>query len=283
MNTLRIVHHEALADLSKWGVASRWIGGEPGLHSLDFAPGASLPVLLISPGITMPAAGMAFVAKELTDLVRPIVLDNRGRGLSQVGEGYRARDYCADLERVIDALEIDQPIVMGHSMGARGVALLAATQPELMRAAIVVDPPLSGPGRGGYPTSRDAFLDQVQQAQGGVTAQDVAKLWPTWPDSEQELRARWLASCDLDAVERTHEAFESEDFFDFWPQARGNLVFMYGESSPVVTDAGAAECAAANPVARMVVVPGAGHMTHWDAPEASLTMLREVVSNILNS
>jgi N-formylmaleamate deformylase len=55
-------------------------------------------------------------------------------------------------------------------------------------------------------------------------------------------------------------------------------VLVHGGESPVVTAAGAAEAAAANPGARLVEVPGAGHMVFWDEPEVALRLLREVVA-----
>jgi N-formylmaleamate deformylase len=54
------------------------------LHVLDYC-GSGVP-LVILPGITSPAITMDFVAREITDLVRPIVVDVRGRGLSDSGK-----------------------------------------------------------------------------------------------------------------------------------------------------------------------------------------------------
>jgi pimeloyl-ACP methyl ester carboxylesterase len=75
----------------------------------------------------------------------------------------------------------------------------------------------------------------------------------------------------------THAGFESEDFFATWPQVPASAVLLYGGASPVVTAAGAAEAAATNPAARLVEVPGAGHMVFWDEPEVALRLLRDEV------
>jgi N-formylmaleamate deformylase len=136
---------------------------------------------------------------------------------------------------------------------------------------------MSGPGRGPYPTTLDAFLDQLEEAQRGTDADEVARSWPRWPRREQELRARWLSSCDTDAIAATHAGFESEDFFTTWPHVPGATVLLYGGESPVVTAAGAAEAAATNPAARLVEVPGAGHMVFWDEPQEARRLLREVL------
>jgi N-formylmaleamate deformylase len=220
---------------------------------------------------------MDFVARELTDLVRPVVLDVRGRGLSDDGRSYTLDDYADDTRAVIDGLGLARPLLLGHSMGARIAAVVAARGVPL-RGTVLVDPPMSGPGRGPYPTTLDAFLDQLEEAQRGTDADEVARSWPRWPRREQELRARWLSSCDTAAIVATHAGFESEDFFTTWPHVPDPTVLLYGGASPVVTAAGAAEAAATNPRARLVEVPGAGHMVFWDEPEAARRLLREILA-----
>jgi N-formylmaleamate deformylase len=274
---MRAVLQSALADLADVPATSRWVrSGDVALHVLDYG-GDGVP-LVVLPGITSPAITMDFVARELTDLVRPIVVDVRGRGLSDSGKSYALEDYADDTVAVLDGLGLERPLLLGHSMGARIAAVVAARGVPL-RGTVLVDPPMSGPGRGPYPTTLDAFLDQLEEAQRGTDADEVARSWPRWPRREQELRARWLSSCDTEAIVATHSGFESEDFFAIWPQVPAPTVLLYGGESPVVTVAGAAEAAAANPAARLVEVPGAGHMVFWDEPEAARRLLREILSN----
>ena len=271
---MRAVLQSALADLADVPAQSRWVrSGELRLHVLDYG-GSGVP-LVILPGITSPAITMDFVARELTDLVRPIVVDVRGRGLSDSGTSYTLDDYADDTVAVLDGL--DRPLLMGHSMGAR-IAAVVAARGVALRGTVLVDPPMSGPGRGPYPTTLEAFLGQLREAQRGTDADEVARSWPRWPRREQELRARWLSSCDAEAVEATHAGFESEDFFTTWPNVPAPTVLLYGGASPVVTAAGAKEAAAMNPAARLVEVPGAGHMVFWDERAAALRLLREALA-----
>ena len=84
-------------------------------------------------------------------------------------------------------------------MGARITAVAADPRLDL-RGTVLVDPPMSGPGRGRYPTTLEAFLGQLDQARRGTDADEVAASWPRWPRREQELRARWLGSISRDAI-----------------------------------------------------------------------------------
>lgn len=272
----RTLPQPALADLAEVPARSRWVRSGPvRLHVLDYG-GAGVP-LLVLPGITSPAVTMDFVARELTDLVRPVVLDIRGRGLSDDAEDHSLAALAADVEAVIEQLELADPVLLGHSMGARIAAATAVRGTVPLGGTLLVDPPMSGPGRGPYPTTLAAFTRQLFQARRGTNADEVAEFWPTWPRRELELRARWLASCGLEAIEGAHRGFESEDFFDWWPHVPGPTTLLYGADSPVVTAEGAAEAATGNPAARMVCVPRAGHMVFWDNPQPALQLLREAL------
>jgi len=275
----RSILQSALADLADVPACSRWVGNGPvRLHALDYG-GDRVP-LVVLPGITSPAITMDFVAQQIGDLVRPVVLDVRGRGLSDGGGHYTLEEYAEDTEALIRGLALDRPLLLGHSMGARIAAVVAARGRVPVRGTILTDPPISGPGRGPYPTTLEVFLGQLEQAKQGTNADEVARSWPRWPRREQELRARWLSSCDEQAITLTHRGFETEDFFDWWPAVPAPTTLIYGADSPVVSAAGAAEAARANPAAELLKIPDAGHMVFWDNPSASIRALRQVLPHI---
>ncbi|MFJ2746292.1 alpha/beta fold hydrolase [Streptomyces sp. NPDC087440] len=269
----------AWADLDRLPAVGRWVtSGRSRLHVLDYG-GPGTP-LLVLPGITSPAATLDFVARELSDLVRPLVLDVRGRGLSDTGTGHTLTEYAEDAEAVVRELGLERPLLFGHSMGARIAAAVAVRGRVAVRGAVLADPPLSGPGRGPYPTSLAVFQEQLAEAVRGTDGDEVARWWPRWPREEQEARARWLASCDGGAVAASHHGFEHEDFFDWWPRVPCPVTLLYGAQSPVVTAAGAAEAAAALPSARLEQVPDCGHMIFWDNPSGGLRALRRALRRV---
>ncbi|WP_201464709.1 alpha/beta fold hydrolase [Janibacter melonis] len=279
----RTVTLTALADLPPTGATSRWVEGEVGLHVLDYPgpAGSTLAPVVLVPGISMPAIGMDLVARDLCATRRVLVTDVRGRGLSQSGDGYTMTDYAQDLEGVVETLVPGEgAVLVGHSMGARIVTLVAARGRVAHGGVVAVDPPLSGPGRAPYPTTRAAFMGQVEQALRGTDADEVAASWPSWPRREQEIRARWLGSCDPEAIGATHDGFESEDFFSWWPQVPAPVAFVRGADSPVVPEEAMAEVEAANPHASVHVVPQAGHMVFWDNAQGADQVLSEALDAV---
>jgi N-formylmaleamate deformylase len=272
------VSDEARTDLDRIEAESRYVTRDAvRLHVLDY--GGDRRPLVVLPGITSPAVTWDFIVGDLRDLVRPVVLDLRGRGLSDTGPSYAVQEYVADVEAVVAELELEAPLLLGHSMGARIASYAAARSAVPFGGSIIVDPPLSGPGRGGYPTSREAFLEQLHEGQRGTNADEVQRFYPRWPRPELELRARWVASCDEDAVLESFRLFSDvEDFFAWWPQVPAPTALIYGGASPVVTAEGAREAAEANPAATLHEVPGAGHMVPWDELDAFMAIVRPLLA-----
>jgi N-formylmaleamate deformylase len=274
----RNVSEAARADLESIDADSRWVqNGSVRLHVLDY--GGDRPPLFVLPGVTSPAITWDFVVRELRDLVRPVVLDARGRGLSDTGPSYAVEDYVGDVDAVAEALGLEGALLMGQSMGARVASYAAARGRVPFGPSIIIDPPLSGGDRGGYPTTREAFLEQLHEGQRGTNADEVQRFYPRWPRAELELRARWVASCDEEAVLESFRMFsEVEDFFTWWSEVPAPTAFVYGGVSPVVTPEGAREAAQANPAATNHVVPGAGHMVPWDEFDAFMAVVRPLLA-----
>lgn len=235
------------------------------------------PGLLVLPGITSPAATADFLAVRLADLgYRVVVPDIRGRGETErAAPGrYRLTDYAADVDGLVSALGLTSPALVGHSMGARIAAAYTVLHAPRHGPLILVDPPVSGPGRDPYPTSREAFLQQLREAQRGTDADEVRRFYPTWPERELRLRAQVLAGCDETAVLETHAGFEREDFFAYWAKLSPPAALIRGADSPVVPPDAAAELRRGRPDIELVSVPGAGHMVPWDNLDGFLDAVR---------
>lgn len=249
------------------------------LHYLDFnhtAPGA--PVLLL-PGITSPAATWAFVAQRLAVSRRVIVPDIRGRGLSENGPGlgYSLDDYARDALDLIGAVGLQDPIVIGHSMGARIAARLVATSPDAVAKLVLVDPPLSGPGREPYPTPLSSYLSAREAASRGATVEQFRSYTPTWTDDQIALRIQWLPTCSVEAITETHKNFQEEDIFPDFPKLSCPTLLVHAMRAKVIVPEMAAEVGRLLPNGQVVGVQ-AGHMIPWDNLEEFLDVTERFIA-----
>jgi lipase len=100
-------------------------------------PGAGPPVLAVH-GITSSSMSWPLLAQELD---RPVYApDLRGRGRSNRLPGpYGMAAHADDCAAVIRAVADEPVVVVGHSMGGFVAMVLAAREPELVRALVLVD------------------------------------------------------------------------------------------------------------------------------------------------
>ena len=80
-------------------------------------------------------------ASELASERRVIAPDFRGHGDSGwvTPPNYALRDYRADVEALLEALEIKRFALVGHSMGGLVALMLAGTRPRHVRKLVVAD------------------------------------------------------------------------------------------------------------------------------------------------
>jgi maleamate amidohydrolase len=243
---------------------SRWFAADGlALHTLEFA-GEGNPVVVL-PGITSPAATWTFVVEALAGNRWIILLDARGRGASdKPPTGYATADYVNDLKALIDAFGLKDPLLVGHSMGARVVAAFDVAFPQVAKALVVIDPPMSGPGRRPYPIPVDFYLEQRRQVLSGASVADLAKGARTWSEARIRDRIAWLPSCSEPAILLSHAGFHHEGFLEAWPKVTAPALFVRGVNSPVVESSDLAEAKAAKPRADYVEIARSGHMIPWD-------------------
>jgi pimeloyl-ACP methyl ester carboxylesterase len=87
--------------------------------------------------------------------------DARGHGASdKPADGYDYEHFADDLAGLIEALRVERPVLMGHSMGAATVAYVAARRPELARALVLEDPPFGSRRR--WSAARRRRLAEMQ-------------------------------------------------------------------------------------------------------------------------
>ena len=79
--------------------------------------GEGRPLVMI-PGWSQTAEQFTYQLEGLSDRYRVVALDLRGHGDSEkVGHGYRIARLAKDLHDVLEALDLDDVVLLGHSMG----------------------------------------------------------------------------------------------------------------------------------------------------------------------
>ncbi|MBD9384102.1 alpha/beta hydrolase [Achromobacter sp. ACM02] len=231
--------------------------------------GAGRDPVIIVPGITSPAVTWGFVGERFGAAFDTYVLDVRGRGLSAAGAtlDYSLDAQAADVLAFAEALGLARYSVVGHSMGGRIGVRAGRGKPAGLSRLVLVDPPVSGPGRRPYPAKLPWYVDSMAQARHGMDAEAMRAFCPTWTEEQRQLRAEWLHTCDERAIIQSFEAFQSDDIHADLPRLDVPVLLITAERGDVVLDADVAEIQRLAPGTQHHRVPTAGHMIPWDNEE----------------
>lgn len=132
-------------------------GGDLRVAVWDPAENAdTAPSVLLVHGVTSSHLAWSWVIDRLPG-IRAIAPDLRGRGASNGLEGPAGmRAHAQDLAAVLETLDVDRILVVGHSMGAFVAVVFADLYPDLVSRLVLVD--------GGLPLDAPAGLDPADLA-----------------------------------------------------------------------------------------------------------------------
>jgi N-formylmaleamate deformylase len=233
-------------------------------HYLRFG-GAGFPIVVV-PGITSPAVTWAFVAERFGRAFDTYVLDVRGRGLSEAGPDldYGLDACAADVEGLASALGFDRYTLIGHSLGARIGIRAARRYSRALDRLLLIDPPVSGPGRRPYPSPLSWYVDSIRLMRQGAGIEAIRPFLPTWTDAHLRLRAEWLHTCDERAILESYRGFHEDDIHSDLPHIRVPTLVISAGRGNVMLPEDLAEIGRLLSSARMARVEAAGHMIPWD-------------------
>jgi pimeloyl-ACP methyl ester carboxylesterase len=110
------------------------------LHYLDWGT-SGMPPLLFLHGGALTARTWDLVCLGMRSEFHCLAVDQRGHGDSEWSPSldYSLEAHVGDVEGLIDALALTDPVLIGHSLGAFVGIELAARNPDALRALVLVD------------------------------------------------------------------------------------------------------------------------------------------------
>jgi N-formylmaleamate deformylase len=250
-----------------------------GINLHYYRSGGDKPPLVLLHGFTDDGACWFPVTDSLAQDYDLIVPDVRGHGKSAriAGIGFSNEALMEDAAALIQALGLNRPAVLGHSLGAFTGLMLAATHPERVGCLLLEDPPLSLPpspeqaaarGNGMRDWADNMRRMQTQSLEELAAAEHLRS--PRWSDAELKVWAESKHQVDLDVF---GERLPRAEWQPLMQQVQCPLLLLYGDTS-IVNESIAQEASGLWQNGQAVQIMDAGHCIRRDQPAEFLTAVR---------
>ena len=253
-------------------------------------PGA--PALILIPGLATPGEVWTDLVAELGGAADIHTLTAAGFGdVPAVGEGAFLEPLIAELADYLDAGNLDELTIVGHSMGAQIALQLAASRPDRVDRVIVVDsapffarlfnPAVTAEQAAQYGQMmavqmaglpRDQYLAMSRQ---GLPIQSIS------PEGQARVMG-WMERADQGAVALAMAEVAGSDFSPVLPGvlAEVTILVAWAEGSPLTAEQLLAVYEAqyaALPDAQVQIIADSRHFIMLDQPGAFLDAVRAVL------
>lgn len=256
------------------------------LHYLEWGSHNSRTMILLH-GTGDNAHMWDYFASDVSNLLRIIALDQRGHGDSDwaIPPSYRCYDYVNDLSMVVEALKLNEIILMGHSMGGLHAIKYASLRPDKVSGLIHIDIEPYPPSWNRKYLRRlfdtlPPFYDSTQSF--------VNQLQENSPYADKEMLS-YLADHALKKKEdgKLYSKFDREclshfDQYDLRPflaDIKCPSLIIRGEASQVMRREKAQDMKQAIAHSKLVEIPKATHPVHTDNPSKFQQVILDFLSD----
>ncbi|NBW85563.1 MAG: alpha/beta fold hydrolase [Planctomycetia bacterium] len=226
----------------------------------------------------------------LAESLRLIAPDQRGFGGSQGSLPQSMEQLADDAVALLDALHVAAPaVVCGLSMGGYVAQHVAARHPGRVAALVLVDTKLEADtpeartgradlaakvGRLGQSILADAMVPRLLAA--GPQSQAVDR------DGIEEMLRRTIAAQPVETIQAALAALGARpDMSEALRRVRVPTLLVVGAEDAITPPACMEAATRVLPEARLLVVPGAGHMTPLERPDLFNAALLEFLHEAL--
>lgn len=251
--------------------------------------GAGDPLVLLH-GFSGDASSWQGIIKRLAEDYQMIAIDLLGHGKSDAPadvESYRMESVAADIVDLLYELAVANPFLLGYSMGGRLALFLAREFPARFRALVLEN---ASPGladeraRAERRRQDNQLADQIERdgVASFVANWESLLLWSTQSKAQIRVQRKQRLTNSARGLANSLRGMGAGAQPNLWGQLpdialpTGLIVGERDDKFRLINQA----MEKALPRARLSIIPGAGHNTHLENPDAFCQALQTFLSSL---
>jgi len=239
------------------------------------------PALLFLHGYPLDRSMWRLQLHRLSSQARCIALDLRGCGESDAPVGiYDMDTFAGDVAGLMDHLKIERAVLCGLSMGGYIALAFAEHWPDRLAGLVLANTRAGADTEAGREARMNAVKVALEQGVAAIADSMMPRLLavntreqkPELVEQVREMMARQQAAGIAGAL---RGMAARPDRTALLSRINCPALIITGDSDALIPMSESEAMAAAIPGARLVVIPGAGHLSNLEQPEAFNTAIRE--------
>jgi pimeloyl-ACP methyl ester carboxylesterase len=227
------------------------------------------PAVVMFPGPTDSLWSYQPVLDQLPRTVRAVAVSMRGHGDSdKPADGYRVEDFAGDVVPVLDALNIERAVLVGHSGSCLIVRRAALDSPERVAGLVLEASPVTLRGHAGL----EAFVRSTLAKLQDPIDLDFVRSFVVDTSSERISLAHLdrfvieVAKVPARVWRQTFVELLRYDDSTELGLIKPPTLLIWGDADVVISREDQNELLRRMPAAQLLVYPGVGHTPRWEHP-----------------
>jgi pimeloyl-ACP methyl ester carboxylesterase len=223
--------------------------------------------------------GMISHLEGQADVILP---DLRGLGQSDITRpgapqgAYTVADMAADIAGLLDALQIEKAVIVGHSMGGYVALAFARAYPQRLAGLGLVSTQVLA-DNDERKAGRYATAEQVAAQGVGVVADGMAPKLSANPDLVPAIRELILRQPAAGVIGALKAMAERPDSTELLAALKVPVAIVVGQADALIPADRSREMKAILPQAVLIELPGVGHSPMLEAPLETAQALKKVL------
>jgi N-formylmaleamate deformylase len=272
---------------------AEWLAGDihaNGIKIHYYRTGGYKPPVVLFHGATDNGLCWTPVARALEIDYDVIMPDSRWHGQSDgPADGNQPDSQVQDLAGFVQALGLEKPLLMGHSMGANTALQAGWRYPDLARAIILEDPPLREAVERENPGQATPFIERMRQSileyqtmTREALIEMIHKQAPAWPEDELGPWADSKLQVNLNFFEMMKNRPMPAAAWEGLAKITCPVLLITAdpEKGAIITPEVAQKAALVLPSLRVVRIPGAGHNIRREAFGPYMSVVKDFLHRL---